>query len=55
MQLWPMLSLERGIPVSSRKGLGTDCCKMEIAGLGLGMIVLSVLLLVWAFPRIPNR
>ena len=29
--------------------------RMEIAGLGLGMIVLSVVLLVWAFPRIPNR
>jgi hypothetical protein len=28
---------------------------MEIAGLGLGMIALSVALLVWAFPRIPHR
>jgi hypothetical protein len=28
---------------------------MEIAGLGLAMIAISVLLLVWAFPRLPDR
>jgi hypothetical protein len=43
------------MPVSSRKAPVTDLYVMEIAGLGLGMIVLSVLLLVWAFPRLPNR
>jgi hypothetical protein len=34
---------------------GTDLPGVEIAGLGLGMIVLSVVLLVWAFPRVPHR
>jgi hypothetical protein len=43
------------MPVLSQRASGTDCYKMEIAGLGLGMIVLSVALLVWAFPRIPNH
>jgi hypothetical protein len=43
------------MPVSSRKGPGTDCYGMEIAGLGVGMIVASVLLLVWAFPGLPKR
>ena len=43
------------MPVSSHTGGGTDLYSMEIAGLGLAMIVLSVLLLVWAFPRVPNR
>jgi hypothetical protein len=28
---------------------------MEIAGVGVAMIVVSVLLLVWAFPRLPQR
>jgi hypothetical protein len=28
---------------------------MEIAGLGLAMIAISVLSLVWAFPRLPER
>jgi hypothetical protein len=28
---------------------------MEIVGLGLAMIAFSVILLVWAFPRIPQR
>jgi hypothetical protein len=43
------------MPASSGKGRETDVSGMEIAGLGLAMIVLSVLLLVWAFPRIPHR
>jgi hypothetical protein len=43
------------MPVSSPTALGTDLPDMEIAGLGLGMIALSVALLVWAFPRIPQR
>jgi hypothetical protein len=50
-----LLSLERGIPVSSRTAAGTDCSEMEIAGLGLLMIAISILLLVWAFPKLPNR
>jgi hypothetical protein len=28
---------------------------MEIAGIGIAMIALSVILLVWAFPRLPAR
>jgi hypothetical protein len=28
---------------------------MEIAGIGFAMIAASVLLLVWAFPRLPAR
>jgi hypothetical protein len=28
---------------------------MEIAALGIAMIAFSVLLLVWAFPRLPAR
>jgi hypothetical protein len=37
------------------KGPGTDLYCMQIAGLGLSMVALSVILLVWAFPRIPHR
>jgi hypothetical protein len=36
------------------KGKG-DLFGMEIAGVGVAMIVVSVLLLVWAFPRLPQR
>jgi hypothetical protein len=43
------------MPTSSRSAADTDLYVMEIAGLGLAMIVLSVLLLVWAFPRLPQR
>jgi hypothetical protein len=28
---------------------------MAIAGLGLALIAISVLLLVWAFPNLPRR
>jgi hypothetical protein len=28
---------------------------MEIAGLGIAMIAISILLLVWAFPKLPAR
>jgi hypothetical protein len=28
---------------------------MEIAGIGIAMIAVSVLLLVWAFPKLPAR
>ena len=51
----PCYPSNEGYPFSSLIDQGTDPYRMEIAGLGLGMIVLSVLLLVWAFPRIPNR
>jgi len=43
------------MPVSSDRGSGTDLPEMEIAGLGIALIALSVILLVWAFPRLPNR
>jgi hypothetical protein len=43
------------MPVSSHTARGTDLFSMEIAGLGLAMIALSVILLVWAFPRVPHR
>jgi hypothetical protein len=29
--------------------------QMAIAGLGIAMIAISVLLLVWAFPSLPRR
>jgi hypothetical protein len=29
--------------------------EMEIAGLGIAMIAISVILLVWAFPNLPRR
>jgi hypothetical protein len=29
--------------------------QMAIAGLGIAMIAISVLLLVWAFPNLPDR
>jgi hypothetical protein len=40
---------------SSQTAPGTDCYEMEIAGLGLAMIAISILLLVWAFPKLPQR
>jgi hypothetical protein len=43
------------MPVSSQTGPRTDRYEMEIAGLGLAMIAISILLLVWAFPKLPNR
>jgi hypothetical protein len=43
------------MPASSPTAARTDLRGMEIAGLGLGMIALSIALLVWAFPRIPQR
>jgi hypothetical protein len=43
------------MPVSSHPASETDLVGMEIAGLGLAMIALSVVLLLWAFPRVPHR
>ncbi len=48
-------SLEWGIPVSSHRARGTEYVEMEIAGLGIAMIAVSILLLVWAFPSLPAR
>jgi hypothetical protein len=40
---------------SSRTAVETDPPGMEIVGLGIVMIALSVVLLVWAFPSLPRR
>lgn len=43
------------MPRFKRYGLGPIVPQMEIAGLGIAMIAISVLLLVWAFPSLPRR
>jgi hypothetical protein len=43
------------MPVSSRRGPGTDSYEMQIAGLGVAMVVVSIVLLAWAFPGLPKR
>jgi hypothetical protein len=51
----PLRSLERGMPLSVIRLRVTDSQEMGIAGVGLAMIVVSVMVLVWAFPRLPHR
>jgi hypothetical protein len=43
------------MPASSLTAAETDSPRMEIVGLGIVMIALSVVLLVWAFPSLPRR
>lgn len=40
---------------SSQTAPGTDRYEMGIAAVGIAMIVVSVVLLVWAFPKLPDR
>jgi hypothetical protein len=37
------------------KAGGAETNEVVIAGLGIAMIAVSVLLLVWAFPNLPRR
>jgi hypothetical protein len=45
----------RDASASRSIGAATEPTHMEIAGLGLAMIAVSILLLVWAFPNLPRR